>query len=124
MKQIRAGIDIIEINRVREAIAAWGERFLRRIYTDLELENYRGDLHSLAARFAGKEAVIKALSTPGASIRWQEIEILSETGGRPLVRLHGRAQAQARMLGIQALEISLSHSKENAIALVIGTGEG
>jgi holo-[acyl-carrier protein] synthase len=123
MKQVRAGVDIIEIIRIRKAITRWGERFLRRVYTDLELELYGKKTASLAARFAGKEAVMKALSIPESSISWREIEILSEPNGRPVVHLSGQARTQAEKLGLSGLEISLSHSRENAIALVIGIRE-
>jgi len=114
------GVDIIEIARIERAIARWGEDFLHRVYTDLELRLCRKKLSSLAARFAGKEAVIKALGTKNKGISWQEIEILSDPSGKPLVRLYGKAQNQAKGLGLDNLAISLSHSKEYAIAFVTG----
>ena len=114
------GIDIIEIARIEKAVARWGESFLHRIYTDPELRLYRKKLSSLAARFAGKEAVIKALGAKNKGIGWREIEILSDSSGRPLVRLYSKAQNQANDLGLDNLAISLSHSKEYAIALVAG----
>jgi holo-[acyl-carrier protein] synthase len=113
------GIDIIEINRIRKAIARWGDRFLHRVYTESELKLYRNKLVSLAARFAGKEAVIKALKDT-RGISWQQIEVLSEPDGQPLLRLHDKAQEQARSLGLANLAIALSHSKEYAIAFVTG----
>ena len=114
------GIDIIEIARIERAIAKWGESFLHRIYTELELKLCYKKPSSLAARFAGKEAVIKALGKPttGASLR--EIEILSDPGGRPVVNLYGKAQHQAKGLGLDKLAITLSHSKEYAVAFVSG----
>lgn len=114
------GIDIIEIARIEKAISRWGDGFLRRVYTDPELKLYRNQPSSLAARFAGKEAVIKALGPQTKGISWREIEILSDSGGKPSVRLHGKAQEQADSLGLDKLAISLSHSKEYAIALVAG----
>ena len=109
------GIDIVEIARIEKAIARWGESFLQRVYTDSELRLYHEKPPSLAARFAGKEAVIKALgSTRG--INWKDIEILSNPGGKPSVRLYGKAQNQARDMGLDSLAISLSHSREYAIA--------
>ena len=114
------GIDIIEIARVEKAIAHWGESFLSRIYTELELKLCRKKPSSLAARFAGKEAVIKALGPQSKGISWREIEILSNPGGKPSVHLYGKAQNQAKELGLESLAISLSHSKEYAIASVIG----
>ena len=114
------GIDIIEIARIEGIIARWGECFLQRVYTKSEIKLYRHNLSSLAARFAGKEAVIKALRTGNKAICWKEIEILSEPSGKPLVRLYGRAKSQAHSLGLATLGISLSHSKQHAIALVTG----
>jgi holo-[acyl-carrier protein] synthase len=123
MKMSHIGIDIIEIDRIRKAISRWESHFLDRIFTAEELLLYQGRIESLAARFAAKEAAIKALSSTGASIGWKDIEILSESNGKPFVRLSRQAQIQARQLGLCGLEVSLSHSKENAIALVIGVGE-
>ena len=113
------GIDIIETARIERAIAQWGGRFLNRIYTELELKLYGKKLSSLAARFAGKEAVIKAIGTRAKGIDWREIEILSDSSGKPLVHLHGKAQNQAEDLSPDSIAISLSHSKEYAIAFVI-----
>ncbi len=114
------GTDIIEIARIEKAIDRWGERFLHRVYTSAELKLYHKSLSSLAARFAGKEAAIKALSPQDKRIGWREIEILSEPDGKPAVHLHGEAQNQANRLGLDRLDISLSHSREYAIAFVIG----
>jgi holo-[acyl-carrier protein] synthase len=122
MRQSCIGIDLIEIERVRKAISRWGDRFLLRVYTREELEHCGGKIDSLAARFAGKEAAIKALSLAGYVI-WREIEILAEPNGKPGVKLYGHALEQARELGVSYLEISLSHSRENAIAIVFGIRE-
>ena len=118
------GIDIIEIARIEKAIYRWGENFLHRVYTAPELKLYHNKPLSLAARFAGKEAVIKALGPQTQGISWREIEILSDSGGKPSVRLYGKAQEQADSLGLDKLAISLSHSKEYAIALVAGETKG
>ncbi len=117
------GIDIIEIARIEEAIAHWGERFLQRVFSESEIRAYRQQPSSLAARFAGKEAVIKALGATISGIKLSDIEILSHPSGQPLVRLHGRAQSQAEHLGLDRLAISLSHSKDYAIAMVTGDTE-
>ena len=116
----RVGIDIIEIARIEKAIARWGENFLHRVYTEPEFKLYHKKPSSLAVRFAGKEAVVKALGTRTMGIGWKEIEILADPGGRPLVHLYGRAQNQADSLGLDSLAISLSHSKEYAMAMVVG----
>lgn len=112
------GVDIIEIGRIKEAINGWGERFLRRVYTEAELAAYRHKPSSLAARFAGKEAVMKLLGTGRNGVHWREVETLSHPGGRPLVNLYGRAQSKAVELGIKEIAVSLSHSKEYAVAYV------
>ena len=114
------GIDIIEIARIKKAIARWGESFLHRVYTEPELKLYYKKPSSLAARFAGKEAVIKALGAQAKGISWKEIEILSDPDGKPSVHLYGKAHEQADALGLGGFAISLSHSKEYAIAFVAG----
>ena len=114
------GIDIIEISRIKKAIDRWGERFLQRIYTEAELRLYCKKPQSLAARFACKEAVMKLLGTGRKGAGWREIETLSRSSGKPLVKLYGRAQKQAEKLGIKEIAVSLSHSKEYAIASVVG----
>ncbi|TET27030.1 MAG: holo-[acyl-carrier-protein] synthase [Dehalococcoidia bacterium] len=114
------GVDIIEIARIEKATARWGERFLRRIYTDSELKLYHQKPSSLAARFAGKEAVMKLL---GKGVGWREIEILSHPSGQPRLNLHNRAQIEVKGLGIKGVAISLSHSRQHAIAFAIGEGK-
>jgi holo-[acyl-carrier protein] synthase len=114
------GVDIVEIARLEKAIARRGEGFLRRVYTDSELRLYRKNTSSLAARFAAKEAVIKALGNPTKDVSLREIEILTDPGGRPVVNLYGKAQSQAQGLGLDKLAVSLSHSKEYAVAFVSG----
>jgi len=115
------GIDIVEIARIRQAIARWGEPFLRRVYTGQELKLYRGNPRSLAARFAGKEAVVKLFGARKTGIKWRDIEVLSRPGGQPCVNLYGKAQSEAGELGLKEINISLSHSKEYAVAAAIGT---
>ena len=117
------GTDIIEIARINKAITRRGERFLRRVYTDMELKLYGKSLPSLAARFACKEAVMKLLGTGKKGINWLEIETLSYPSGKPLINLYGRAQSQANELGLKEIAVSLSHSKEYAVATVISTSE-
>lgn len=112
------GVDIIEIARIKKAIDRWGWGFLKRVYTEPELELYLKNTSSLAARFSGKEAVIKTLNSDGIGLR--EIEILSDSSGKPRVRLYGKAQLKARDLGLTSLDISLSHCREYAVACAIG----
>ena len=114
------GVDIIEIDRIQKALNRWGERFFRRVYTEAELKLCRKKPFRLAGRFAGKEAVMKALGTGIRGISWKEIEILAEPSGKPLVNLYGKAQDKADGMGLDKLAISLSDSKEYAVAFVIG----
>jgi len=114
------GTDIIEIDRIKRALGHWGTRFLHRVYTDAELSQCRMNLPSLAVRFAGKEAALKALGTQTSGIGWRDIEILSGSTGKPVVNLHGKAQLQADYSQLENLAISLSHSREYALAVVIG----
>jgi len=120
----RVGVDIIEIERIQRIVDRWGQRFLRRIYTEAELDLCRNRVPELAARFAGKEAVMKALGTGGRGLSWRDIEILPNRRRAPLVFLHGRARRRARKLGIGELAISLSHSRDYAVASVVGGTEG
>jgi holo-[acyl-carrier protein] synthase len=115
------GTDIIEIARIKQAIDRWGERFLRRIYTEPELSLYGQSPQSLAARFACKEAVMKLLGTESIGASWQDIETLAYPSGKPLIKLYGRAKKEADKLGIKEIDASLAHSREYAIAAAIGS---
>ena len=117
------GVDIIEIVRIEKAIVRWGEAFLHRVYTDAELKLYQKSPASLAARFACKEAVMKLLGTGRRGIKWREIETLSHASGKPVVNLYGRAQSKASELGVKEIAVSLSHSREYAVATVSGISE-
>ncbi len=114
------GVDIIEILRIASAIERYGDRFLKRVYTPLEIERYRSRTPSLATRFAAKEAVMKVLGTGFRGVCWHDIEILSDSRGKPVVNLHGRAQERAQCLGIRSITVSLSDSKEYAVAMALG----
>ena len=114
------GVDIIEIARIEKAVDRWRERFLHRIYTERELRICRKKPWRLAGRFAGKEAVMKALGTGVRGVSWREIEILAEPSGKPVVNLYGKARVKAEDLGLGDLAISLSDSREYAIAFVVG----
>jgi holo-[acyl-carrier protein] synthase len=119
MKMQHIGVDIIEIDRVEAVIKRWGQTFLARVFTPAELKLYSSTA-SLAARFAAKEAVLKALGACDKGISWQDIEILAEDSGKPLVNLSGKAKFQAETAAICRLDVSLSHSKDYAVAFVIG----
>jgi holo-[acyl-carrier protein] synthase len=113
------GVDIIEIPRIERVIKRWGNTFLERVFTVSELKLY-DNTPSLAVRFAAKEAVLKALGACDKGISWQDIEILAEVNGKPLVNLIGKAKLHADESAISKMNISLSHSKDYAVAFVIG----
>jgi holo-[acyl-carrier protein] synthase len=119
---LRTGVDLCEIPRVREAIERHGERILARIYTSTEREQCNGNYASLAARFAAKEAVAKALGTGLGVVSFTEIEIVRGENGEPLLSLHGDAQSAAERLGLKEWAISLSHTGEYAVASVVAIG--
>ena len=114
------GVDIIEIARVKDVAERHGERFLKRIYTPGEVAYCRGRAPQLASRFAAKEAVMKALGTGTRGVGWRDIEVVRLRGGPPTIKLHGRALQVAERLGIERLAVSLSHSREFAVASVVG----
>lgn len=114
------GIDIIEIDSIAEAILRWQTSFLKRIYTDTEIENCCGSAASLAARFAAKEAVMKVIGGCSSAIGFKDIEIISNDHGRPIVYLSGKAFEISRRIGISTFHISLSHCEKYAVAFVIG----
>lgn len=117
------GIDIMEIARIKKAIERWGEAFLHRVYTDSELRLCHKNPSSLAARFACKEAVMKLLGTGRNGVNWREIETLAYPNGKPLLNLYGRAQIEAKRLGVKEIAVSLAHSKEYAVASAVGIAE-
>jgi holo-[acyl-carrier protein] synthase len=115
---IASGVDLIEIDRVREAIARHGDQFLKRIFTKAELIACAGRVESLAARYAAKEATAKALGCGIGDVSWQEIEILGNEIHAPRLFLRGAAQAMSNQLGLSTWSLSLSHTHEHAIAVV------
>ena len=116
---LTTGVDIIEIDRVRKVVDRWGERFLRRIYTDDEISYCRGRAPNLAGRFAAKEAAMKALGTGVRGVGWKDIEVIRHESGAPAVLLHGRGKHRAQLLGVRDISLSISHSQEYAVAFVV-----
>ena len=122
MSQLSTGVDIVKIDRVREVVEKHGERFTKRVFTPKEMEEVGGKIVSLAARFAAKEAVTKALRTGIGPVSWQEIEILRGPSGEPLLHLHGEASRLAESLGFKTWSLTLSHTDSDAIAFVVAVG--
>jgi holo-[acyl-carrier protein] synthase len=123
---IGTGVDLIEIERIAHSIDRYGERFLRRIYTDHEIaycRSKRSSAESFAARFAAKEAGAKALGTGiSRGVTWVEFQIARQPGGRPVLELRGRAALLARELGVKTISLSLTHTGNLAMATVMMEG--
>ena len=120
---LRSGVDIVEIQRLDEVNPAIRARFIRRVFTENEVELARGSSASLAGRFAAKEAVSKALGTGIGWVAWRDIEILRGKAGEPLLELHGRALQVAEHLGLQTWSVSISHGRAYAVATAVAVGE-
>lgn len=114
------GIDIIRIDRIRAALAKFGERFSKRVLTAAERAYVRGRPETMAGRWAAKEAVSKVLGLGVRGIGWREIEIERLPTGQPSVRLHDRAAARAEQLGMGRIAVSISHEAEYAVAIAFG----
>ena len=120
---VGTGIDIAEVPRIRETIARHGERFLKRVFTEGEIqycESKANRVERYAARFAAKEAGMKAIGTGwNQGVRWRDIEVSRKPGGRPTLLLHGKAAEFAAKLGAHNIALSLTHTAEQAMAQVI-----
>lgn len=114
---LETGVDIVEIDRVADLARRYGDRFGRRVFTPEEWQAYRLRPSSLAARFAAKEAVIKALGSPHMALH--EIRVVRNEGERPTVELVGRALERSQALGVRHIALSLSHSQRYAVAFVV-----
>lgn len=117
MKDLRIGVDIVEIDRIAHALRRHGERFIRKVFTKEEADycRTRKSAASWAARFAAKEAMGKALHVLDAPPNWTDVEVLRDERGRPSLRLHGRALELSRGARV---ELSLSHTHHYAVAMV------
>lgn len=114
------GIDIVKVQRIREALERFGARFSRRVLTDAEQRYVRDRAETLAGRWAAKEAVSKVLGLGVRGIGWREIEIERLPTGQPAVRLHGRAARRAEQLGMARVSVSISHEADYAVAIAYG----
>jgi holo-[acyl-carrier protein] synthase len=121
--KIASGIDLVEIERFQAALSRHGSRLLERIFTEAELEEAGNQPASLAARFAAKEAVAKALGTGIGPVSWHEIEVRRGAARQPLLSLHGAAAQLSAELGLTHWSISLSHTDETAVAVAFAVGD-
>ena len=120
------GVDITEVDRIEGAIERRGRPFLERLFTPLEIaycETHRHRAERFAGRFAAKEAAMKALGTGWArGVRWLDIEVVREPGGKPTLKLSGAACAIANALGVKNIALTITHTGNTALALVIFEG--
>ena len=121
---IGVGVDLVEVQRFRDALRRHGARLERRLFTEAELADCAGRADralGLAARFAAKEAWIKALGT-GEGLGLREVEVVRSASGAPSIRMHGRAAAAARQAGVARVHVSLTHQASAAAAVVVLEG--
>ena len=120
---VGTGIDIAEVPRIEASIARFGNRFLHRIFTEAEIrycESKTNRVERYAARFAAKEAAMKAIGTGwNHGVTWRDVEVCRQPGRRPTIAFHGKAAEFAAKLGAVHIALSLSHTREYAIAQVI-----
>ena len=120
---VGTGVDLAEVHRIRASVERFGERFVRRIYTDAEIayvERKANRYERYAARFAAKEAGAKALGTGiSRGVSWLEIEVIRQPGGRPTLQFHGRAAQVAARLGAVRIALSITHTADLAMASVV-----
>jgi holo-[acyl-carrier protein] synthase len=118
--RVRVGCDVVAIKDVQNSLAAFGDRYLRKVFTASEINDCRGrnQVHRLAARFAAKEAVIKAFAQPDMPFPWREMEVMRD-GPLPLLRLNGTLAQRARHQGWLSSSLSLTHADCHAMAVVL-----
>ena len=120
---VGTGIDIAEVPRIAQSIERFGDRFLQRIFTDGEIRYCQAKANRVeryAARFAAKEAAMKALGTGwNHGVRWRDCEVVRKPGGRPTMMFHGKAGEFAARMGVKNIALSLTHTAEQAMAQVI-----
>ena len=120
---VGSGIDIAEVPRIAESIKRFGDRFIRRVFTEGEIrycDPKANRIERYAARFAAKEAAMKAIGTGwNLGVTWRDVEVCRAPGGRPTIQFHGKAAEFAAKLGAKHVALSLSHTEEFAIAQVI-----
>ena len=120
---LTTGVDIIEIPRIKQVLDRYGQRFLNRVFTPDEIAYCRGRAPNLAGRFAAKEAAMKALGTGVRGVSWKDIEVIRADSGAPSLRLHGRAEKRAERVQMSEMSLSISHSREYAVAFVVAQRE-
>jgi holo-[acyl-carrier protein] synthase len=123
LRTLRTGIDLVQVSRIAESLQNFGEKFMRRLFTEHEIA-YSTSSEALMARrfakrFAAKEATIKALSLSDAGLDWRQIEVLRDASGQCSLALHGVAREAAERARVSELSLSLSHDGDYATAMVV-----
>ena len=119
---LRTGVDLVEIDRIGETITRHGDRFMKRIFTQSEIDQCHGKIPSLAGRYAVKEAVSKAFGTGIGDMQWVEIEIIQDERNAPQLLLHGRAAEIGAEQGLTTWSISISHTETHAVGMAVAIG--
>src|SRR5690242_11075126 len=126
MSVIGIGVDLVECDRIERSLERFGEKFLRRVFTPAEIDysmSMKFPARHLAARFAAKEAVSKAFGTGiGKSMGWRDIDVHKKESGEPFLLLHDGAKKLAEERGVRTALITLSHSDEHAVAMIVLEG--
>lgn len=121
------GTDLIEIARVQQSLDRFGERFMHKVFTEGEIaycQRKKQAAESFASRFAAKEAAAKALGTGiSRGISWKEIEVRRKPGERPTLHLTGKAAERAEAMGVRNMQLSLTHNRDVAMAVVVAENE-
>jgi holo-[acyl-carrier protein] synthase len=120
---LKTGVDIVETRRFKELQPNIFARFLQRVFTEEEIGEANKSVEYLAGRFAAKEAVVKALGTGIGAVTWKDVEILRGGEGEPLLTLRGKAKEVAEAEGLKQWSVSISHTHEHAVAMVVASGE-
>lgn len=119
---VGTGIDIVEVPRIAKSVERFGQRFLNRIFTEAEIrycDAKANRMERFAARFAAKEAAMKAIGTGMRGVSWRDFEVGREPSGRPTMLFHSRGAQVAERLGVRRAHLSVSHTEEHAVAYVV-----
>ena len=125
---IGSGVDIVEVERIKEVVDRWGDKFLRKVFTDREIafaNKRRCVFQHLAARFAAKEAVIKAFANWNyRGVNWKDIEVSNDKNGKPFITLYGLYNRLMEEWNVGEVIVSMSHTKNHALSTVLLVGNG
>jgi holo-[acyl-carrier protein] synthase len=116
---LRVGIDLVDVKQVEDSVSVHGERYLHRVYSDQELSDSQARPERLAARFAAKEATMKALGRGDEGLGWTSITVVRGADGEPSIELTGEAARLAERRGMRSMSVSLTHERDHAAAVVV-----